>query len=79
MTDSVCIAVFVMMILTFGLGIVVGECLAIDSIAAKRKAKSRKNLVVGGIVLLIALIAIIDYSVIAIDRINRTKNQNILR
>ena len=39
MTDSVCIAVFVMMILTFGLGIVVGECLAIDSIAAKREAK----------------------------------------
>lgn len=38
-----------------------------------------KTLVVGGIVLLIALIAIIDYSVIAIDRINRTKNQNILR
>ena len=37
------------------------------------------TLVVGGIVLLIALIAIIDYSVIAIDRINRTKNQNILR
>ena len=46
MTDSVCIAVFVMMILTFGLGIVVGECLAIDSIAAKREAKSRKK---GGI------------------------------
>lgn len=43
MTDSVCIAVFVMMILTFGLGIVVGECLAIDSIAAKREAKSRKK------------------------------------
>lgn len=43
MTDSVCIAVFVMMILTFGLGIVVGECLAIDSITAKREAKSRKK------------------------------------
>lgn len=43
MTDSVCIAVFVMMILTFGLGIVVGEFLAIDSIADKREAKSRKK------------------------------------
>ena len=32
-----------MMILTFGLGIVVGECLAIDSIADKREAKSRKK------------------------------------
>lgn len=43
MSDATCIAVFVMMVLTFGLGVVVGECLAIDSIADKRKAKSRKK------------------------------------
>lgn len=43
MSDATCIAVFVMMVLTFGLGVVVGECLAIDSIADKRTVKSRKK------------------------------------
>lgn len=43
MTDAVCIVFFIMLVLTFGLGIVVGECLAIDSIADKNKANSRKK------------------------------------
>lgn len=39
MTDSVCIAVFVMMILTFGLGIVVGECCQLTALLLNVKQK----------------------------------------
>lgn len=39
MTDAVSIVVFILLIFTFGLGVVVGECLAIDKIADKRGSK----------------------------------------
>lgn len=40
MTDAVSIVVFILLIFTFGLGVVVGECLAIDKIADKRGSKA---------------------------------------
>ena len=44
MTDAVCIVVFIMMVLTFGIGVIVGECLAIDSIADGRQSKREKRM-----------------------------------
>lgn len=39
MSDAVCVVVFIMMALIFILGVIVGECLAIDKIADKRRSK----------------------------------------
>ena len=40
MTDTVSIVVFILLIFTFGLGVIVGECLAIDKITNKRRSKA---------------------------------------
>lgn len=40
MTDVVSIVVFILLIFTFGLGVIVGECLAIDKITDKRRIKA---------------------------------------
>ena len=40
MTDAVSIVVFILLIFTFGLGVIVGECLAIDKITDKRRIKA---------------------------------------
>lgn len=40
MTDAVSIVVFILLIFTFGLGVIVGECLAIDKITDKRRSKA---------------------------------------
>lgn len=40
MTDVVSIVVFILLIFTFGLGVIVGECLAIDKITGKRRSKA---------------------------------------
>lgn len=40
MSDAVSIVVFILLIFTFGLGVIVGECLAIDKITNKRRSKS---------------------------------------
>lgn len=40
MTDAVSIVVFILLIFTFGLGVIVGECLAIDKITGKRRNKA---------------------------------------
>lgn len=39
MTDAVSIVVFILLIFTFGLGVIVVECLAIDKITDKRISK----------------------------------------
>lgn len=40
MSDAVSIVVFILLIFTFGLGVIVGECLAIDKITGKRRSKA---------------------------------------
>lgn len=40
MSDAVSIVVFILLIFTFGLGVIVGECLAIDKITNKRRSKA---------------------------------------
>ena len=40
MTDAVSIVVFILLIFTFGLGVIVGECLSIDKITDKRRIKA---------------------------------------
>ena len=40
MTDAVSIVVFILLIFTFGLGVIVGECLAIDKITGKKRSKT---------------------------------------
>lgn len=40
MSDAVSIVVFILLIFTFGLGVIVGECLAIDKITDKKRSKA---------------------------------------
>lgn len=40
MSDAVSIVVFILLIFTFGLGVIVGECLAIYKITNKRRSKA---------------------------------------